>query len=234
MRQTSSNIAFAEAQTLVTGLENELKHARASWSVFTAGNGLDPSHRRGLHKLLNVTFEAHTFDHVIRSAATMTVLSICRLTDPPKTDRVTIQRLKSLLGPNIEMFAANGAGWFASHAERSASDEQMVRTELPILVSDMSRLFRSKELARVRKLRDEALAHRLSISTLRPTYNDIGYLFDEVHRLVSKASLIVSGVSWEPSDFIGLSEQHAHDFWDRFEDGLRLKYGTDTDADEAE
>lgn len=231
MSTASSNAIFAEGQQLVTGLENELKHARASWSVFTAGNGLDPTHRGSMHRLLNVTFEAHTFDHVIRSAATMTVLSICRLTDPPKADRITIQRLKSVLGPNVEIFATNGAGWFASHAERSASDERMIRTELPILVSDISRLIRSKELERVRKLRDEALAHRLSISTLRPTYNDIGYLFDEVHRLTSKSSLIVSGVSWEPKDFIGLSEQYANDFWDRFEDGMRSKYSEPTDED---
>lgn len=230
MSKASATDVFVEAQALVKELENELKHARASWSVFIAGNGLPPERRRELHQLLDVTYEAHAFGHIIRAAATMTVLSICRLTDPWKADRITLQRLKSLLGPNVEVFAEQGAGWFGSHGERSKSDANMVRRETPKLVSRLSTLFKSKELARVRKLRDEALAHRLTLSTLRPTYDDIGFLFGEAQQAVSKASLVVLGVYWDPIESFEFSEQHAHDFWDRFEEGMRLKYGTPEDA----
>ena len=108
---------FEETDRLVTVLENELAHARANWSIYIAGNGLDPTTRSELHNLLNMTYEAHTFSHIIQSAASMTVLSLCRLTDKWEPDRISLRRLKKLLEPKyIEIFAANGAGWFKSHA----------------------------------------------------------------------------------------------------------------------
>lgn len=215
-----NQIILSEAEQLVKELEGELHHARASWAVFSCGNGLDPTHRASLHKKLDHTFELHTFEHIIRASATMTVMSVARLTDPHKADRITLMGLKKLIQTEVPTFSDAAAKWFESWPEKSAQDRQFVEEGIPKLVSKISKFVNCNEIKRIRKLRDEALAHRLKLNTLRPTFHDIGYAFDHANEIVSEASVLLTGTSWDPSDFMNAQDTYASAFWDRFEKGF--------------
>ncbi|ACT59967.1 AbiU2 domain-containing protein [Hirschia baltica] len=224
--EEKSSKTLNEAKNLVIELENELKHARASWSVFTTGNGL---HRQSLRELINLSDERHTFDHIIRSSATMTVLSLCRLTDFDKPNRLTLSKLKSLINPAqyIEIYAENASSWHSEHLEYRKIERKAVIEHIPILHSQVSKFLKSTQLNNMRKLRDEALAHRLDLQSLRPTYDDIELVFKDAHNIVSLSSRLINGKSWDPKDYIEIEELKANDFWDRFEDGMKLKYASE-------
>ena len=98
-----SHLKLYRANLFAKELESELYHARASWSVFEAGNGVDEGDRAKLHELVNETHANHTFQHIIRSAATMTVLSIARLSDVPKRQRYTIGGLKDAVEQSTDL-----------------------------------------------------------------------------------------------------------------------------------
>ncbi len=219
--KSGSADVVTESAQLAAALEGELAHARASWSVFMSGNGLKDGHRSSLRNLLDGRDEAVVFNHLMRATATMTVMSIARLTDPYETDRLTMSRLKSLLGKNfLEEFVREARSWFPDWKEKCDLEERRTRTQLPLVHSRICKFLDSQQIARIRALRDEAVAHRLRISTIRPTFNDIGWAFDEAHSICSAVSLLARGTSWDPEDFIRLPLNSADAFWDAFERGL--------------
>ena len=92
--------------------------------------------------------------------------------------------------------------------------------EIQTLIGLIDYFLGSPEIERLRALRNEALAHRLSIYTSRPTFNDIGWAFKKIHEIVSKASVVVTGTNWDPDDFYKAQLTYANEFWDHFERGL--------------
>ncbi len=230
--EEKSSKTLNEAKNLVIELENELKHTRASWSVFTTGNG---RHRKSLHELINLNYEAFTFSHIIRSSASMTVLSLCRLTDREeneKSDCISLYGLKRLINPkdNTSIFVEAALSKSSGNLEHELETTNKITNQIKNLHSRTTKMLKSAPLERMRKLRNQALAHRLHTDhshPVRPTFDDIGLVFKEAHDIIKDASLLINDKVWDPKDFIEINELNANDFWDRFEDGMKLKYASE-------
>ena len=215
-----AHVRFRTAVDVIKQLEAELYHARASWSVFEAGNGLDKSSRASLHELINNTYANHTYGHIIRSAASMTVLSISRITDNPRPQRYTIGGLQKVIIAQTDLLSESAGNWFPDWPEKSNKDKVWARTEARQISDLIDQFTGSEELKRIRALRNEALAHRLTVRTVRPTFNDIGVAFKSAHEIISRSSTLILGNNWNPNDFFDVQLSYANEFWDALERGL--------------
>lgn len=223
------SVAFTTAKRIAERLEVELEHARRYWAVFGQANGVDESHRADLREAVANTHAAHAYEYIRMSSAICTVLALARITDPPQGDRNSLSALRGVVGPiEVQEEISNDAlTWYegltfggrTSAMALSARDE--VASRLKIFISEVGTLIRSEEVVRIRKLRNEALAHALTLSSIFPTYEDIEAVFRAVSEFVATANLLVRGRHFDAGSFDKVSLTYAEEFWDVFEHGAK-------------
>lgn len=215
-----------KAKKTIKALENDLHDARSSWAIFKAGNGDTKTERNLLHNSLGETRAAHTFNSLMRISANYTVLSLSRISDPPRSDRNSLMTLKGLIGPIQDSIIENAGNWYSDLSDEGEipfceENKKLVEAQLPSLIKRISNFCSSDSIKRIRSLRDNAIAHSLSEESFtKPIVSDVESSFEDFGSILRTASLVVCGSDFDPESDFKVYRNCAEEFFDILTCGL--------------
>lgn len=219
-------MANPEIKALLESLETDLNSARMSRAIFVAGNGANATVRAKMHEAFAGSYAANAFLHVMNTALRDTALAIARITDPIGTDRLSLSKLGRLLEAESAQIVEDASRWYADidgskdEGPLGKQSRAMVTARLPVLILDIKKFLSSPAIKAIRSLRDASLAHTLDIAHLPVAIDDVETAFSEANRLVAEASLLATGIEWDPDQFDEGPLLYANDLWDAVEFGL--------------